>query len=127
MKIYISLPMAGYTKTVNQRFYKAYEELVNAYGRDTIILGPTNIDDFDDNGLNPAVPTHPWSWHLGEDIKDLLDCDAIYLCQGWFDSKGCRVELAVANARGLKVLKQENADTFLSPETRDDYNKYSLT
>ena len=82
LKIYVSLPMAYHQKSVRKRYDKAVEEIRKEYP-DALIYGPTNIDDFDENGLDPNAPTHPWSWHLGEDIKDLLECDYIYLCKGY--------------------------------------------
>lgn len=113
MKVYISLPMAGHQKTVRDRYETAKLQVLNMYGQDTQVFGPTNIHDFSDEGLDPNAPKHPWSWHLGEDIKDLLVCDVIYLCQGWSWSKGCRTELAVAKANLIDVVKQENADSAL--------------
>lgn len=126
MKIYISLPMTGYTKTVNKRYYNAYEELIKKYGKDITIVGPTNVDEFDENGLNPEAPIHSWSWHMGEDVKVLLECDAIYMCRGWFASEGCRIELAVARMKGIEVVKQENADTFLDPVLADNFDPRML-
>lgn len=113
MKVYISLPMAGHQKTVRDRYELAKVEVLAKYGSNTEVFGPTNILDFDENGLDPTAPIHPWSWHLGEDIKDLLECDVIYLCRGWSWSKGCRTELAVAKANLIDVVKQENADSSL--------------
>lgn len=113
MKVYISLPMAGHQKTVRDRYESAKLEVLFMYGIDTQVFGPTNISDFDENGLDPNAPVHSWAWHLGEDIKDLLECDVIYLCKGWSWSKGCRTELAVAKANLIDVVKQPNADSSL--------------
>lgn len=113
MKVYISLPMAGHLKTVRDRYDSARLQVLSKYGSDVQVFGPTNIHYFSDKGLNPNVPVHPWSWHLGEDIKDLLECDVIYLCRGWSWSKGCRTEVAVAKANLIEVVKQEDADKSL--------------
>lgn len=37
-------------------------------------------------------------------IAVLERCDAIYLCQGWDDSKGCREERKAAKNKGLEVI-----------------------
>lgn len=113
MKVYISLPMAGHEKTVKDRYETAKHQVQEIYGMDTEVFGPTNIYDFSDNGLVSNAPVYTWAWHLGEDIKDLLECDVIYLCQGWLWSKGCRTELAVAKVNLINVVKQENADSAL--------------
>ena len=103
MKIYISLPIKSYEKSVRARYDKAAEEIKSKYP-DAEICGPTNINDFSDNGLDPNAPVHDWSWHLGEDIKDLLNCDMIYLCRGWKYSKGCLTERAVAIENDIEVV-----------------------
>lgn len=120
MKIYISLPMTGYTKTVKRRYDEAYKELIQRFGNDVNITGPTNVDDFDDNGLDPNSPNHTWAWHMGEDVKVLLECDAIYLCRGWFDSEGCRIERAIAVTHNIKIYNQPNSDTFLPKDMKDE-------
>lgn len=115
VKVYISLPMAYHQKSVRKRYDKAVEKIREKYP-DALIYGPTNINDFDDNGLDPNVPTHSWSWHLGEDIKDLLECDYIYLCKGHNDSKGCQVEYNVAKTMGIGILYAKDADQKLNLE-----------
>lgn len=115
MKIYISLPIKGYEKSVHTRYDKAVKEIKSKYPN-AEICGPTNINDFDNNGLDPNVPTHSWSWHLGEDIKDLLECDYIYLCKGYNDSKGCQVEYNVAKTMKINIWHALDADQDLGPE-----------
>lgn len=34
----------------------------------------------------------------------LQACDAIYLCAGWENSKGCRIEKKIAEELGMEVL-----------------------
>lgn len=102
LKIYISLPMAGHEKTVKERYDKAVEEIRKKHP-DALIYGPTNIRDFNENGLSPYARVHSWSWHLGEDIKDLLECNYIYLCKGHNDSKGCNVEYNVAKTMKIDI------------------------
>jgi len=118
MKIYISLPMAGAQKTVKKRYNRAVDE-VRKLWPDCTIYGPTNIADFSDIGLDPNAPVHSWSWHLGEDIKDLLECDAIYLTRGWSNSKGCRTELAVSKSNLIEVFKSDDADKMLQSNMLD--------
>lgn len=120
MKVYISLPMAGALSTVKKRYELACEDAKNKY-KDVEIISPHNIDEFSDNGINPDAEQHTWAWHLGEDVKQLLECDAIYLCQGWSDSKGCRVELAVAKSQNMLILKNKNADSLLPLEMKDKH------
>lgn len=111
-KIYISLPIMGYETTVRKRYDEAREILKKKYEEDIMFYGPTNIDDFSNEGLDPNAPVHTWEWHLGEDIKDLLKCDAIYMCDEWSKSRGCCLEYAVAQCEGIIILDKENLLMF---------------
>ncbi len=62
-------------------------------------------------GFNPVNPfknglpdeAH-WREHMKADIRLLLDCEFIYMLQGWELSKGAKLELDVASSCGIKVL-----------------------
>lgn len=57
--------------------------------------------------INPfanGVPaTASWRVHMKVDIGLLLQCDAIYLLDGWGQSKGCKLELDIATTCGMEV------------------------
>lgn len=62
-------------------------------------------------GFNPVNPfknglpgNSHWRDHMRTDIRLLLDCDYIYMLQGWELSKGAKLELDVASSCGIKVL-----------------------
>lgn len=68
-------------------------------------------------GYNPISPfgrnvdfnaTH--EQHMREDIKLLLDCDAILMARDWERSVGCRAELNVALVCGIKIIYTMDAD-----------------
>ena len=44
-----------------------------------------------------------WREHMKEDLRMLLECDAICMMDGWEGSKGCKLELDVASSCGLTV------------------------
>ena len=99
MKFYISLPIGGYESTVRERYEDAKKRILDEYpGAD--VSGPVNISKFDSTGLT-VERDHEWSWYIGEDIKELLSCTHIYMCQGYPYSKGCCTELAVAKVNGI--------------------------
>lgn len=115
-KIYISLPIGGFEKTVRSRYENA-KSIILKHMPDAIISGPLNIEDFDDDGyhcpsenLNEIGRDHPWEWYIGEDIKELLTCDAIYMTRGWKYSRGCKVEYAVAEAEGMRKMYDDYSD-----------------
>ncbi len=45
-----------------------------------------------------------WTEHMRTDIALLLDCDCIYMLQGWELSKGAKLELDVASSCGIQVM-----------------------
>lgn len=62
-----------------------------------------------DNGV-PS--TAHCSEHMQKDFSLLLSCDAIFLCEGWEYSSGCRVEFSVA-VSCRKELFYEHVKTIL--------------
>lgn len=84
-KIYISGPISGLPlETVYNNFTNAE---VNLLEKGYKVVNPFN------NGL-PTTAT--WEEHMRADLRLLLDCDAIYMLEGWEKSRGARMEYALA-------------------------------
>ena len=102
--IYISLPISGHEDTYEQRLDEAVEYVKEKYPEYDRIITPEYVA----NGLNercsPIIPSY--KDYLAEDIDVLTVCDAIFMCRGWENSKGCKAELAFAEAIGLTILYQ---------------------
>ncbi len=102
-KIYISLPIAIDEDTVAERYEEAVK-YINTYFKDQyIIQGPVNINDFTEQGIMKERE-HDYAWYMGEDIRELLRCDAIFMGKGWHKSLGCRCELATAKIYGKDII-----------------------
>ncbi len=43
-------------------------------------------------------------------LQELADCDAIYLCDGWTDSKTCRIEYCFAKEFGKKLIHEADRE-----------------
>lgn len=84
-KIYISGPISGLPlETVCNNFTNAEVQL-SEQGYEVV------------NPLNNGLPTNAiWEEHMRADLKLLLDCDAIYMLEGWEKSRGARIEYALA-------------------------------
>jgi hypothetical protein len=58
--------------------------------------------------VNPAdkVIVEGWEWtdYLRHDIKEVCDCEAIFMLEGWEKSAGAQLEIEVARGLGLEVL-----------------------
>ena len=105
-KIYVSLPIAIAEDSVARR-YKESIEYINKLEslKEYEIIGPVNIHDFNEYGL-VGERDHDYAWYMGQDIENLLRCDAIFMSAGWEKSPGCRCELATAKIYGLKIIYQ---------------------
>ena len=61
--------------------------------------------------FNPAKnepdPDKTWTDYMKHDIRQLLDCSAIYLLKGWRKSKGARLEYRIAKALGLIIMREQ--------------------
>ncbi len=92
-KVYISIPISGKDITEvklhldfvkNRLVSKLYEQV-------------TPFDVSPDSNASYAE-------HMGRDIQALLECDAVYFCRGWQDSKGCQAEYEVAKIYGKQMV-----------------------
>ncbi len=93
MKVYISGPISGLPlETVYNNFTNA-EIRLQEQGYE--VVNPLN------NGL-PREST--WNEHMRADLKLLLDCDAIYMLNGWEYSKGASLEYDLAIDLGFKLI-----------------------
>lgn len=95
-KIYVSLPITGRKKEDYEEYCKAIQKYLEYYGYETVSF------------LQSGLPTEaPYGDHMRADYKLLLSCDAIFLCDGWEYSVGCRHELLVATDCRMAVLTEQ--------------------
>lgn len=94
MKIYISGKISGIEKEAPALFESA-ELTIKQFGHE-----PVNPMKLNHN--------HDRSWHsyMKEDLKAMMDCDAVYFLSNWQDSKGAIIEHGLAAQLGLKLIYQ---------------------
>lgn len=94
-KIYISGAITGVDNY--QELFQNAEDYLNTFGTFEVV--------------NPVkgVHNHDLSWqsYMREDIKILMDCDAIYMLKNWGSSKGANIELKLARDLGMKILTEK--------------------
>ena len=95
MKVYISLPITG--KDLQEQ--KGYARHVASFLSEA---GFTPVNPFE-NGLADDAS---YEEHMKADLKLMLGCDAVYLCNGYHYSKGCLFERDVAVKCGLTIVKE---------------------
>lgn len=100
MKVYISIPISN--KVYDEQKARAAEiaEELKKAGHDVV---------------NPFDTPPPLEWYdveqryaylLTRDIERLMACEAIFMCDGWQFSRGCRIERNVAEEMGLQILTE---------------------
>ena len=92
-KIYISLPITGLDKDTVISKANDRKKLISFKGYEPV----TPFDVSPDSNASYAE-------HMGRDIQALLECDAVYFCRGWQDSKGCQAEYEVAKIYGKQMV-----------------------
>ena len=98
MKIYLSGPISGYDIDERKAVFSNAAEKLTSKGYD--VFNPIE-----------TIVQKPYSEYIRHDLKQLLDCDAIYILNGWRDSEGCRIEYQVAKAIGIKIFKEEYSNS----------------
>ena len=109
IKIYISLPITGQEDTVMERFLTAKTQVEYVFatagtkGYNLEIIPPLDIEKI---GTPEQDNSKPLSYWVGEDIKLLMECDAVYFCKGNGKSKGCQLEHKCATLYEKTILNQ---------------------
>ena len=99
MKVMISLPMNGRSDDevrarmsyLKKEFDKLHIDVVDSFITDEI------------EGSN-----YPGVYYLGRTLmKFMHNVDAVYFDNGWFEARGCRIENAICQEYGIKILKPD--------------------
>ena len=97
-RVYISGPMTGLPEFNYPEFHRVAAKL-RALGY--AVVNPAEL-----------AGTKKLEWHeyMRNDIRWLMDCDAIALLDGWPDSKGAQLELEIAQTLGMEVIDDERVE-----------------
>lgn len=90
MRIYVSGPITGREHDAEERFREACRALHGAVPCAGVV-----------NPYCSCPPGTPYREAMRRDLRLLLDCDGVALMEGWEGSRGCRAEVAVAEAIGI--------------------------
>lgn len=93
MKIYISGKISGTDLTETRKRFASVAKAMKRIGVEPV------------NPLENGLSEHDsWEAHMLKDIADLLQCKAIYMLQGWQDSKGACIEHYIATKIGMPIM-----------------------
>lgn len=95
LTIYISGPISGYCLRERIRVFAEAAEEIRQRGYIPVnpLEGASEVAKEDEESRKE---------YMRADIKQLLDCDAIWLFDSYFCSSGCKFEMMVAKTCGLK-------------------------
>lgn len=97
-RIYVSLPISGYDLEDRKQYARLVEmHLVEEMPKPLQVITPFTVCPDSDK---------PYSYFMGKDIEALLECDVIYMCKGWQNSKGCMAEFEVARIYGKEIIME---------------------
>lgn len=98
MKVMISQPMNGRNQ---EEIKKERQDIIEKFNKMHIEVINTLFTEEVPDGCNVAV------YYLGKSINAMKDIDALYMCDNWFNARGCRIENQVAREYGIKILDKE--------------------
>lgn len=112
-KIYISIPISGLpVEEVKKRASELKEALTSG---NTEAVTPFDVcpdSDVPENYRDNAR----YAYFMGRDIEALLNCDAVFMSQGWEFSKGCKAEYSVARIYGKEIIEENKISRTMDRE-----------
>ena len=112
MKVMISQPMNGRSEEEIQRERK---EIIGKFNKMHIEVIDTIFTEEPPENNNTGV------YYLGKSIQEMSKVDALFMCNGWREARGCRIERQVAQEYGIKVLYEDFFVNKLELGTRTMY------
>lgn len=115
-KIYISGRISGLTIEESTAKFAEAEKMLNEKGWECV--NPMTLVPFD--------PKLDWVDYMVKDIEAILrDCDRVYMLDSWGQSRGARVERAIAIEEGMKVYYFEKDVPYrTTPDNNVPKSKY---
>ena len=95
MKVMISQPMNGRNQ---EEIKKERQDIIEKFNKMHIDVIDTLFTEEAPQDCNVAV------YYLGKSISAMKDIDALYMCDNWFNARGCKIENQVAREDGIKIL-----------------------
>lgn len=93
MKIFIAIPISDRDETEQRE----HADLIKAA---LSKAGHRPVTPFD----NYAGKNATYVDHITQHERIIADCDALFLCDGWQFSRGCRIEANFANEFGKQIM-----------------------
>jgi hypothetical protein len=96
-KIYISGKISGLEESVYTKNFKDAEVFLLTQNPQNEIVNPLNIKP---NG------ELTWENYMKADLKEMLDCDCLFMLKNWRNSRGAIVEHNLAKDLNIEIIYQ---------------------
>lgn len=117
MRVMISLPMNGIP---DEKIKERIKELKDKFKEFHIEV----IDSFITDEIKDSY--HPGVYYLGRTLMNFMHCvDAVYFDEGWNKARGCRIEYAICQEYGIKILNSNFFDIYNNTFKTDNLRKYT--
>lgn len=100
----ISQPMAGKTEEEIQVTRDKAIKKLNELGYE--LVNTLFIEEWAAKEKSNDVTNVPL-WFFAKSLQKMSECDAVYFCRGWENTRGCKVEHEAADLYGLKLIYEE--------------------
>lgn len=94
MKVYISGPISGCPNGNRSMFYK----LASMISKIHHVSGVVNPHELHEDAKDLS-----WIGYMRRDIKAMVECDQVFLLEGWLWSRGARLEYRLAKKLGITI------------------------
>ena len=111
-KVYISGPITG-IDFGNRFAFSCARSALELCGYE--VVDPSEVQ------LSDAAT---WADYMKADLKLLLDCDYIYMLEGWENSKGARLERELAENLGIEEIDLDQESERAKNRAADDVDAY---
>ena len=116
-KVFISQPMTGLSK---EEILDTRLEAIE-FVRQTLVENNFCCDDeieiidsYIEENQDKTDTTENLIYMLGTSIQLLSEAEIVYFCEGWENSRGCKVEHLVAEEYGLKFLSTKKSNKVVN-------------
>lgn len=106
MKAMIVQPMAGKTMQEIAETRNRAKEQLEAIGYEV----ENSLFDIDESWLLATGTVHVPVYYLGESLKVMSRCHAVYFCKDWATTRGCIIEHETAMHYGLHKFYEHSDD-----------------
>lgn len=102
-KVYLSGPISGVPESQYKAAFNNAELWLTGLGYD--VVNPISYD---------PVPGELWEDYMKRDLKLLLDCDYIFMLEGFSASKGAMIEFNLAVSLGIKPIEIDEVGNVIA-------------